>query len=119
MTTAMHNGQQYRVIYTAEGDLWARDVLANPPKAPRKQREKKPSVHTLNRFQTGAETAVMVYKIGIEQTALHYGVTYSSIVSRVRRLEKRLGYRIFPKHGYSLLTYMGKQFMKSYFSEAS
>ena len=28
---ATHNGQQYRVIYNANGDMWARDVLLNPP----------------------------------------------------------------------------------------
>jgi len=109
--TATHQGKEYRVIYNADGDLWARDVIANPPKA-RKRRVKKPSQYKLTTFQVNAETAVMVYKIGIEQTALHYGVTYGAIVSRVRRLENRLGYRIFPKHGYSLLTHMGKQFMK-------
>lgn len=114
MTTAMHNGKQYRVIYTAEGDLWARDVLANPPKAPRKQREKKPTTHKRNLFLVNAETAVMVYRDGVHKTAFHYGITYTAVLSRVRRLENRLGYRIFPKHGYSLLTYMGKQFMKSY-----
>ena len=27
---AAHNGQQYRVIYNANGDMWARDVLLNP-----------------------------------------------------------------------------------------
>ena len=120
--TATHQGKEYRVIYNADGDLWARDVIANPPKA-RKRRVKKPSQYKLNAFQANAETAVMVYKIGIEQTALHYGVTYGAIASRVRRFENRLGYRIFPSNGYSLLTYMGKQFMamhdKGLFSEAS
>ena len=27
---ATHNGQQYRVIYNANGDMWARDVWLNP-----------------------------------------------------------------------------------------
>lgn len=27
-----YNGRTYRVIYTAEGDLWARDVINNPPR---------------------------------------------------------------------------------------
>lgn len=110
MNAATHQGKQYRVIYTADGDLWARDVLANPPKA-RKQRKKKPSQYKQNSFRVNTETAVMVYRDGIQKTALHYGITYTAVLSRVRRLENRLGYRIFPRNGYSLLTYMGKQFM--------
>lgn len=92
-TTATHNGTPYRVIYTAMGDLWAREAIktAVTPQS--------------------IETAVMVSRIGLKATAQHYGVTSMAIAYRVRRLEKRLGFVIFPPYAYDQPTYRGRLFL--------
>lgn len=109
MTTATHNGTTYRVIYTAEGDLWARDVITNPPKPPRRRKKLMGRPASL---KFNIKTAVMVHQIGLKQTARHYGVTPNAVAGRIRRLEKWVGFRIFPSYGYTLLTYLGKQFIE-------
>lgn len=106
---ATYNGRTYRVIYTAEGDLWARDILANIPTQEWRKSKYKPNQASL---KTNAETAVMVYKYGAKRAAIHYGVTRPAITSRIRRLEKWLGYRIFPSYGYSELTALGEKFIR-------
>ena len=121
---ATHNGQQYRVIYNANGDMWARDVLLNPPMPPRKKKQRQKPVKKASPAQTRQDQtdeniaiALMVYETSVKQTAHHYGVTFRAITCRIRRLEEKIGFRIFPKGGYSLLTYHGKRFIHEQLSK--
>ena len=104
--TATSNGAEYRVIYTAQGNLWAHDVISNPPKP------KKRYTPNAASFATNAATAVMVYKIGVKRAAVHYGISYMAVIGRVRRLQGWLGYRIFPDYDYSRLTRAGLEFIE-------
>lgn len=127
MSDAIYQGQEYHVIYQHTGypgGMWARYVLLNPPPPPKKKKQRQKPVKKTKPAQTrqykmdeNIAIALMVYETSVKQTALRYGVTFRAITCRIRRLEKKLGFPIFPKGGYSLLTYHGKRFIHEQLSK--
>lgn len=59
------------------------------------------------------ENAKSVIEIGLNETAMKYGIKYHCVINRTKQLEKRVGYRIFAPYDYEKLTWQGNKLLKS------
>lgn len=59
------------------------------------------------------ENAKSITENGLNGTVIKHEIKYHCVISRVRQLEKRVGYRIFAPYDYEQLTWQGRKLLET------